>query len=144
MRFYVAGGMYQKGDKKEFSLVSPSGNSLPYVWPKDHPKGLDGVTLHNLTKHHASLYRVEQDGKTLTLVRHGETRDNLDPQSHTLDPVQQATVASIIAKALKELAVPEEECPNCQSGTIGLEHNRLVCRGECGHDFGVAPTKEKP
>jgi len=34
------------------------------------------------------------------------------------------------------IAEAEEECPNCRSGTIGLENGRLVCRGECGHDFG--------
>jgi hypothetical protein len=33
----------------------------------------------------------------------------------------------------------EAECPRCHSGTIGLECGRLVCRGECGHDFG-SPT----
>jgi len=31
---------------------------------------------------------------------------------------------------------PEEECPNCRCGTLGLEDGRLVCRGECGHSFG--------
>lgn len=36
--------------------------------------------------------------------------------------------------------VPEAECecPNCRCGTIGVENGRLVCRGECGHDFGPA------
>ena|ERR1035437_9316861 len=32
--------------------------------------------------------------------------------------------------------VIEDECPNCHNGTIGLENGRLVCRGECGNDFG--------
>lgn len=32
---------------------------------------------------------------------------------------------------------PEDECPNCHNGTIGLENGRLVCRGECGTDFGL-------
>ena len=34
--------------------------------------------------------------------------------------------------------VAEEECPNCRNGTVGLEGGRLVCRGECGNDFGKA------
>ena len=31
-----------------------------------------------------------------------------------------------------------EECPNCHCGTVGvdLEGANLVCRGECGVDFG--------
>ena len=36
--------------------------------------------------------------------------------------------------------VEEEECPNCSNGTIGLENGRLVCRGECGRDFGAKPV----
>ena len=30
----------------------------------------------------------------------------------------------------------DEECPNCHNGTLGLESGRIVCRGECGQDFG--------
>ena len=37
---------------------------------------------------------------------------------------------------------PEDECPNCKNGTIGLEQGRLVCRGECGHDFGTVDTED--
>jgi len=37
---------------------------------------------------------------------------------------------------LATLPVPDDECPNCQNGTIGLQNDRLVCRGECGNDFG--------
>jgi hypothetical protein len=29
----------------------------------------------------------------------------------------------------------EDECPNCKSGTVGLENGYLVCRGECGAVF---------
>lgn len=32
----------------------------------------------------------------------------------------------------------EYECPNCHSGTVGLEEGKLICRGECGTVF----TKE--
>ena len=42
------------------------------------------------------------------------------------------------------IACPETECPNCHNGTIALENGRLVCRGECGNDFGkIVPTKEQ-
>lgn len=33
-------------------------------------------------------------------------------------------------------AFPEDECPLCHSGTVGLENGHLVCRGECGNDLG--------
>ena len=36
---------------------------------------------------------------------------------------------------------PECECPNCNNGTIGLEQGHLVCRGECGHDFGSVDSE---
>jgi hypothetical protein len=29
----------------------------------------------------------------------------------------------------------DDECPNCQNGTLGFEEGRLVCRGECGTFF---------
>jgi len=38
----------------------------------------------------------------------------------------------------KEKPEAEGECPNCHNGTIGLENGRLICRGECGHDFGAS------
>jgi hypothetical protein len=40
---------------------------------------------------------------------------------------------------------PEEgcECPNCHNGTIGLENDRLVCRGECGVVFPKSSGEEK-
>ena len=36
---------------------------------------------------------------------------------------------------------PDKECPNCHNGTIGSENGQLVCRGECGNDFG--PDKDE-
>jgi hypothetical protein len=30
----------------------------------------------------------------------------------------------------------EGECPNCKCGTLAFEGGRIVCRGECGQDFG--------
>ena len=30
----------------------------------------------------------------------------------------------------------ESECPNCRCGTLAFEGGRIVCRGECGQDFG--------
>jgi hypothetical protein len=29
----------------------------------------------------------------------------------------------------------DDECPNCKSGTLGLEEGMLTCRGECGASF---------
>jgi hypothetical protein len=139
MKFFVAGGNYPRGDKVEFVLISPTGG-LPYAWPESHPLDLDATALHNLTKHHASLYEVLPDGKSLKLVSHGECR--LDPRSPTLNDQQAAQVAQAVAQTTSKLTAarpePETECPNCHNGTVALEHNRLVCRGECGNDFGPA------
>ena len=59
MNYYVAGGIYGK----EFKLVKPSGrNQLPYLATK--PQG----SLWRTTKHHAHIYHVAEDIKSLSLV----------------------------------------------------------------------------
>ena len=52
---------------------------------------------------------------------------------------RQATVAQVrFERAADDKPAPDAECPNCRNGTVGLERGRLVCRGECGTDFGKA------
>lgn len=69
--YYVAGGLYsvkKSGvflrDIKEFQLVRPSGNLPCYI-----TKSSKGLAL---TRHHASLYSIEEtnDGYMLKRVRH--------------------------------------------------------------------------
>lgn len=36
---------------------------------------------------------------------------------------------------LNQVLEEDDDCPNCGNGTLGLEDNHLVCRGECGHIF---------
>jgi len=61
----------------------------------------------------------------MTLREHRVTRMALSYMLSNLDDVCEA------------FCVEEDiECPNCHSGTLGIENDRLVCRGECGHDFG--------
>lgn len=69
--YYVAGGLYsvrKNGflfrDMKEFNLVRPGGNLPCYITKSN--KGLA------LTRHHASLYSIEEtsDGYMLKRVRH--------------------------------------------------------------------------
>lgn len=72
--FFVCGGFYRrqkadgKGIEEYFALVKSSGtDSLPYVTDEAH-----SWRLHNLCRHHAHLYRVSDDFRTLTLIREGE------------------------------------------------------------------------
>lgn len=92
-QYYVAGGMYKRYEQDrnyEFALVSPSGNgSLPYVWT-------DPLPFQTLTEHHASLYKLGDDGKTLTLYARGKLRDH-DPSSHVLNYKQTEDVRARIA-----------------------------------------------
>lgn len=89
MAHYVAGGLYGEGDRAYFALVSPSGDaSLPYVWT-------DPLPYWTHTEHHASLYKLGDDGKTLTLERRCGHDHN--PTEHVLTDAQADRVQQRIA-----------------------------------------------
>ncbi len=78
---YVCGGTYRKEGQVEpqFCLVSPSGNSLPYV--EANRKAAN--RLFHLCQHHSHLYSVDDSGRELTLVTKGTISVHA-PQTHTL------------------------------------------------------------
>jgi len=78
--YYVAGGLYDD----VFEIVGPTGR-FPYVWT-------DPLPIMTHTEHHASIYQLGDDGKTLTLHRRGQQRDH-DPKHHTLTDQQAQSVA---------------------------------------------------
>lgn len=88
MKYYVAGGMAEEvinGERvRAFKLTRPT-NGNPYVVPETCHTGLDAATLGISTQHHASLYEISEDRKTLTLIRNGKTRN--DPKTFTLDTI---------------------------------------------------------
>lgn len=88
--YYVAGGFYRDPGEinYKFSLVRPT-DGLPYVWT-------DPLPHRTHTEHHSSLYKLGEDGKTLTLHKRGEIRD-MDPTSHVLNDQQAELVRQRIA-----------------------------------------------
>lgn len=104
MKYFVAGGMYQKGDKKEFALVHPTSSDIPYVVPESHPHGwCDAMSFHTGTSHHSSLYKVSADCRRLELVHPGDARDKTDPKKVELNSTQQKNVMLGVEKAIKEM-----------------------------------------
>ena len=88
---YVAGGIYYKNsDPKtgEFKLVHPTGQH-PYITHK-----MEGV---NGTSHHSHVYRLNEDRKTVTLVKEQCVGVGA-PHLAMLSPGDQAGVAAAIAK----------------------------------------------
>ena len=80
---YVAGGMYMQADGKiGFSMINAAGNEPPFL---TH----DSTGLQ-ITGHHASLYYVSEDVKTLTLIRlrGGGTKENPVPDTVMLTEKQ--------------------------------------------------------
>lgn len=70
---------------------------------------------------------VSADGVIYDRIRDGEV---VRTQCVFADDILPDTLSAPVA---------EYECPNCKNGTVGLEEGRLVCRGECGVDFGPQP-----
>ena len=42
---------------------------------------------------------------------------------------------AVVEQPSTEALQADDECPNCQNGTLELQEDALVCRGECGAFF---------
>lgn len=79
----------------------------------------DGAELHVTVSHEGVVYDRVNDGE-VTSTQRVRTDDIL--------PMEE-----------------DDECLNCHNGSIGFEEGRMVCRGECGCDFGPVPcASESP
>lgn len=88
--YYFNGGLYLVEGKKEeykFGIVKPT-NGLPYITTSE--VGIIGA------EHHSSVYRLEEDHKTATLVRNNEIFDN--PRQVTLSLENQRILKLAIKK----------------------------------------------
>jgi 4'-phosphopantetheinyl transferase EntD len=103
MKYYLAGGLYKKGEDKIFGLVHPSFSDIPYVRPEKHPDGCDSTRLHLATRHHASLYLISADCKSLARVHAGDFRDKTDPKKVSLSSTHQSSVMQAVEATIKEL-----------------------------------------
>ena len=58
-------------------------------------------------------------------------RERLKKLGHELRPAIEMCEEIVAGQSLE----PEDECPNCHQGTLGLEEDEIRCRGECGMTF---------
>ena len=89
MKYFVAGGMYKVGKTREFKLVRPTGNELPYV------ATIRDSIMERHSRHHSHLY--EYNNGTVTLIRNNGEANLPAPQTVKLTAEQHNEVLNRIA-----------------------------------------------
>lgn len=128
---------------RRITRVFSIGSYLP-VWEAPTPSGFTppavGSNTAGRSRDHSNLLAYEQAGALA---------DNAPkPTASAADTNESAKAAASLTDGLGGKQHPgleaDDECPNCGTGTLEDQEDRLACRGECGQFFAKRPSTTPP